>query len=114
MEGSDYAEISKHTVYRREPGCKAITMVPGPQKGMFPARNDCPDGVYKFRRVGIIKVDNIKIGWPECTHTRDSNPVAEIFECEDNGTDVLHLKSIRVSMYTAVHHILQGQRCQCH
>ena len=37
VEGSDYAEISKHTVYRREPGCKAITMVPGPQKGMFAA-----------------------------------------------------------------------------
>jgi hypothetical protein len=84
-------------------------MVPGPQKGMCPARDDCPDGVYKFHEVGIIEVDNIKIGWPKRTHTRQSNPVAEIFECEDdnNGTNVLHLKTIHVSMYAAVHQVLQ-------
>jgi len=35
--------------------------------------------------------------------------VAEIFECEDdnNGTNVLHLKNIHVSMYTAIHQALQ-------
>jgi hypothetical protein len=108
VEDSEYAEITKYTTHKREPGCTAITMVPGPQKGMFPARNDCPDGVYKFHHVGITEVDNIKIGWPKYTHTRESNPVAEIFECGDdsNGTDVLHLRTIHVSMYTAAHQIL--------
>ena len=109
VEKDEYAKIIKRTTYKREPGCTAITMVPGPQKGMFPACEDCPDGVHKFRRVGIVEVDNIKIGWPKCTHTRQSNPVAEIFECEDdnNGTNVLHLKNIHVSMYTAIHQALQ-------
>ena len=52
-----------------------------------------------------MEVDNIKIGWPKCTHTRDSNPIAEIFECEEDNenTNVLHLKTVHVSMYTAVH-----------
>jgi hypothetical protein len=109
VEKGEYAEITRHTTYKREPGCTAITMVPGPQKGMFPAREDCPDGVYKFHQVGIVEVDNIRIGWPKRTHTRDSNPVAEIFECEDDSenTNVLHLKTVHVSMYTAVDQVLQ-------
>jgi hypothetical protein len=84
-------------------------MVTGPQKGFRLAWDDCPDGVYQFHEVGIVKVDNNRIGWPKCTNTRESNAVAEIFECEDdnNGTNVLYLKTVHVSMYMAVHQALQ-------
>ena len=79
MEKDEYAEITKHTTYKCGPRYTAITMVPRAQKGMFPAWDDCLDGVYKFHQVGTVEVDNIRIGWPKRTHTCGSNPVAEIF-----------------------------------
>ena len=42
------ATVTKETTYKREPGCTAITLVPGAQKGKYPSREECPDGVRKF------------------------------------------------------------------
>lgn len=103
------AVITKEKKYYRKPGCTAITLVPGPQKGMFPSRDECPNGARKFHHVGIVEVDNIKISWPKRSHRRVSAPLAEIIEREDDEseTDVQRLKAVRSSLYTVAHQILQ-------
>ena len=96
--------------FMREPGCTAITLVAGSQKGMFPSRNASRDaGIRKFRDVGIVEVDNISIAWPKRVHTNNSAPLAEIYEREDDevDTNVLHLKAIHTSLYTAGDQILE-------
>lgn len=101
--------LSEIATYMREPGCTAITLVPGSQKGMYPSRDASPNGARKFCSVGIVEVDNISIAWPKRAHNKNSIPLAEIIECDDDNVDanVLHLKSIHVSMYTAGHQILE-------
>jgi hypothetical protein len=99
--------------FMREPGCTAITLVAGLQKGMFPSRDAAhrtsPNGIRKFSEVGIVEVDNISIAWPKRVHTKHSAPLADIFEYDDDtvDTNVLHLKTIHVSMYTAADQILE-------
>ena len=66
VEKDECAEITKHATYKCEPRCTAITMVPGPQKGMFPEREDCPDGVYRFHQGGMVEVYQ---DWLAETHT---------------------------------------------
>jgi hypothetical protein len=98
------------TTYVREPGCTAMTLVAGSQKGMYPSRDASRNGgIRKFRNVGIVEVDNISIGWPKRVHTNNSAPLAEIIEYHHDAidTNVLHLKAIRVSMYTAIDQILE-------
>ena len=55
-----------------------MTLVPGAQKGKYPSREECPDGVRKFRHVGIVEVDNIKIAWPKKSHDYRSAPLADL------------------------------------
>ena len=42
------ATVTKETTGKREPGCTAVTLVPDAQKGKYPSREECPDGVRKF------------------------------------------------------------------
>ncbi|OAQ25504.1 hypothetical protein K457DRAFT_23123 [Linnemannia elongata AG-77] len=76
---------------------------------MFPSREASPNGARKFCKVGIVEVDNISIAWPKRGHRGTSNPLAEIFEYddEDDDTNVLHLKAIHVSLYMADYQILE-------
>lgn len=107
VEGDKKVEITKEMIFKRVPGCTAITMVPGAQKGKYPSRDDCPDGAHKFRNVGIIEVDNIKIGWPKKPHDRRSPPLAEIIEWKEKFDGmVIHLKATHPSLYTAASVIL--------
>jgi hypothetical protein len=113
MEGSvddkENTVLGEIKTYFREPVCTAITLVAGSQKGMFPSRDLCRNGAYKFCDVGIVEVDNISIAWPKRSHRDTSNPLAELVEYEDDeeSTNVLHLKAIRPSMYTAGDQILE-------
>jgi hypothetical protein len=114
MEGrvdeEEKAVLGEIKTYMREPGCTAITLVAGSQKGMFPSRDACRSGgIRKFCNVGIVEVDNISIAWPKRVHTNNSAPLAEIFECEGDevDTNVLHLKAVRTSLYTAADQILK-------
>ncbi|KAG0195008.1 hypothetical protein BGX28_002566, partial [Mortierella sp. GBA30] len=104
------AVVAKEKRYEREPGCKAIALVPGPQKGMFPSREDCPDGCRKFHNVGVVEVENISIAWPKRSHDRRSPPLAEIIECEDAEYDglVRRLKITHPSLYTTAYEVLQA------
>ena len=97
------------TSRRRLPGCTATTLVPGSQKGMSPSRNASTNGARIFCNVGIVEVDIISIAWPKRVHTKKSKPLAEIYlrKGDEVDTNVLHLKAIRVSMYTAGHQILE-------
>ncbi|KAI9241992.1 MAG: hypothetical protein BYD32DRAFT_432709 [Podila humilis] len=81
----------------REPGCTAITLVPGGHKGMFPYQDDCPDGAKKIHEVGIVEVDNIKIAWPKKCHNRGSTPLAEIVELNEEDDDDENIKKIQIS-----------------
>ncbi|KAG0195243.1 hypothetical protein BGX28_001876, partial [Mortierella sp. GBA30] len=102
------AVVTKEKRYEREPGCTAITLVPGPQKGMFPSRDNYPDGCRKFHNVGVV--ENISIAWPKRPHDRRSPPLAEIIECEDDEYDglVRRLKVTHPSLYTTACEVLQA------
>ena len=102
------AIITEEKTFRRMPGCTARTMVPGPQKGRYPSREECPNGALKFRSIGIIKVDNIRIAWPKKAHDRRSPPLAEIVEWKEESNEmVAHLKVTHTSLYTAASEILE-------
>ena len=75
---------------------------------MFPSRDASSNVIRKFSKVGIVEVDNISIAWPKRVHNRYSAPLADIFEYDEYtvDTNVLHLKTIHVSMYTAADRIL--------
>jgi hypothetical protein len=104
-----HACVEKKVVYERVPGCMAMTLVAGGAKGMFPSRNAIEGGARKFSKVGIIKVNNIKIGWPKREHDKRTPPLAEIVESTsaEDDTFVKHLKSVHSSSYTADYNILQ-------
>ncbi|OAQ22587.1 hypothetical protein K457DRAFT_25969 [Linnemannia elongata AG-77] len=76
---------------------------------MFPSRDLSRNGAHKFCDVGIVEVDNISIAWPKRSHRDTSNPLAELveYEVDEESTNVLHLKAIRPSMYTAADQILE-------
>jgi hypothetical protein len=109
VNGKDEVILGEIRTFKREPGCTAITLVAGSQKGMFPSRDASSNVIRKFRHVGIVEVDNISIAWPKRVHNRYSAPLADIFEYDEDtvDTNVLHLKTIHVSMYTAADQILE-------
>jgi hypothetical protein len=109
LNGKEEVILGEIRTFKREPGCTAITLVAGSQKGMFPSRDASHNGIHKFSKVGIVEVDNISIAWPKRVHNRYSAPLADIFEYDEDtvDTDVLHLKNIHDSMYTAADRILR-------
>jgi hypothetical protein len=109
LDEKDKVVLGEIRTFKREPGCTAITLVAGSQKGMFPSRDASHNGIHEFSKVGIVEVDNISIAWPKRVHNKNSVPLADIFEYDDDtvDTDVLHLNTIHVSMYTADHQVLE-------
>jgi hypothetical protein len=109
VNGKEKVILGEIRTFKREPGCTAITLVAGSQKGMFPSRDASSNVIRKFSKVGIVEVDNISIAWPKRVHNRYSAPLADIFEYDEDtvDTNVLHLKTIHVSMYTAADRILK-------
>jgi hypothetical protein len=103
--------ITKETTYKREPGCTAITLVPGGAKGMYPSLDAFPNGAKKFKHVGIVEVDNINIAWPKKRHNRASAPLAEILEMGDDEQDDEYIRKITISKtssYKAAHAVLDN------
>ncbi|KAF9271246.1 hypothetical protein BGZ68_003975, partial [Mortierella alpina] len=106
----DIIAVTKEKVYERVPGCTAITLVAGGQKGMFPSRASQPNGARKFSKVGIVEVDNITLGWPKKRIDRRSPPLADIAEKTAKkkvGNYIGKLVSISSSSYTAGYNCLE-------
>jgi hypothetical protein len=98
----DEVSITKEVVYSRQPGCTAITLVPGGSKGMFPSRDSFPDLARKFSKMGFVEVDNISIGWPKKRFNKNSAPLAEIVEGWNENKDegyTRRLKEVNSSVY---------------
>ncbi|KAF9975190.1 hypothetical protein BGZ75_000613 [Mortierella antarctica] len=105
----DTVAVTKAKVYERVPGCTAMTMVAGGQKGMFPSRESQANGARKFSKVGIVEVDNVAIGWPKKRIDRRSPPLADIVEKEVDVGDghIVRLESMSSSSYTAGYNCLE-------
>jgi hypothetical protein len=109
----DSVEITQTTIYEREPGCKARTLVAGGSKGMYPSRGNYPggpSGIPKFSDVGIVPVDNICIGWPKRRHNRGSAPLAVLVQ--RNGSDhddrfVKTMSGVHSSTFTSGYNALE-------
>ncbi|KAF8923556.1 hypothetical protein BGZ47_004689, partial [Haplosporangium gracile] len=102
------AIITREKIYKRAPGCTARTLVPGPRKGRYPSREECPNGVLKFRSIGIVEVNNVRIAWPKKAHDKRSPPLAEIVEWKEESNEmVAHLRMPHTSLYTSASKILQ-------
>jgi len=104
-------EVTKEKMYEREPGCKAKTLVPGGSKGMFPSYALFDREVYKFADMGIVSVDNIRIGWPKRRHHKESAPLAVLVERRsDDGQYVKHMQSIHSSAFGTGYNVLEPGR----
>jgi hypothetical protein len=66
------------TKYKRPNGCTEITLVAGKHKSLYPYRYH--DKVLNFRRMGIVKMDNIKIRWPIERLYKRSPPIVDIYQ----------------------------------
>lgn len=95
------------TKYERPVGCTEITLVSGKQKSLYPYRYH--DKVLNFKKMGIVKVDNIKIRWPIQRIYKRSPPIVDIYQ-EDMMMDtfIRIQDSIRHKMqYKPGHQVLE-------
>lgn len=110
-EEENFISITKEKVYQRVEGSTEMTLIPGGQKGMYPAQDAFPNEVREFAEMGIVEVDNITIGWPKKRYNKKSAPLAQIVEVGDGdeGDDVyVHkIKRPSASSYTAAHNALE-------
>ena len=109
-EEGNSISITKEKVYQRVEGTTAITLIPGGQKGMYPAQDAFHREVREFGEMGIVEVDNITIGWPKKRYGKRSAPLAQIVEMcsdDDDGGYVRKIKRPSASSYTAAHRALE-------
>ncbi|CAO3572432.1 unnamed protein product [Mortierella alpina] len=105
----DIVAVTREKIYERVPGCTAMTLVAGGQKGMYPSREAQPNGARKFSKVGIVEVDNITIGWPKKRIDRRTPPLADIVEKELDVGDgyIARLVSVSSSSFIAGYNCLE-------
>jgi hypothetical protein len=71
-------DVIQTSTYRREEGCDAMTLVPGPNNGLYPNFRDLRDGAVQFDQVGLTPYLNVTINWPEKRIGKKSKPLAKI------------------------------------
>jgi hypothetical protein len=58
-------KILEDSIYRREEGCSAITLVPGISNSLTPYRKDLTNKAASFGDLGICSFRNITLEWPK-------------------------------------------------
>lgn len=103
--------IVKEEVFMRENGCESITLVPGPQQGLYPSYEGVERQHLTFEDVSLINHNNIIINWPKNRINNRSKPLAKIKEYNTKSTKdetVLDdISSMPKSVYRSGYNILK-------
>jgi len=72
-------EATKKKTYFRDGDSTAITLVPGPNRSLYPSFERLERNALSFDDVGIVSYKNITIGWPKKRLRRTTKALAKIF-----------------------------------
>lgn len=111
-------EAVDHLEYRRNAGCTALTIVPGPANSLFPRVDKIVDRkVLAFPIMGFHAVDNITLGWSTGRY-RDNGivdgvqiqAVTDISPEQADRVGLQRLDSVNMSMYRPDYDVLEIDR----
>jgi hypothetical protein len=94
----DNTITTKLSTYIRARGCKAITLVAGGSKGLYPYKYH--KDVLDFTDVGLVSCGNITVGWPKRRIFKGALPLASIV-LQDKPDDEGHIRVHHAAIHTA-------------
>ncbi|KAH7055055.1 hypothetical protein BKA57DRAFT_489846 [Linnemannia elongata] len=107
-EASGY-NIANIATYMRANGCKAITLVAGGNKGLYPFKYNSK--VLAFKDLGLDTSYNITIQWPKSQIRKGAAPLATLIKQDVSGDDTGYIQiqqdAIHRSSYKHDHVLLE-------
>lgn len=106
LDDADEISSTALTTYTRPVGCKAITLVAGGHKGLYPYKYS--KGVLDFPDVGLVPYKNITIKWPTRRIRKGDPPLVRIMQ-QGATEEYIHVHdtAVHVSTYSAGYVVLE-------
>lgn len=108
----------EHIKYRRNIGCNALTVVPGPANTLFPRIDKIVDRVVlDFPVMGLRTVQNITLGWSTGRYCDygiidgvEIYAVRDTYSTQQDNENLQRLDSVNVSIYKADYEVLEKDK----